>query len=138
MMIRICGRAIVAVVLVCAVSAETGSRFLAPDSRCFELRTYTVAPGKFDALHMRFEQHATKLFKKHGMTVVGFWVPADKPDTLVYMLAFPNRAAADVAWKNFRADPEWIAAKSESERDGSLTTHVESVFMSATEYSPIK
>jgi hypothetical protein len=137
-MIRIYGCGLAALVLVCAASAETDSRFLARDSRCFELRTYTVAPGKFDSLHTRFEQHSTKLFKKHGMTVVGFWVPADKPDTLVYMLAFPNRTAADEAWKNFRADPEWIAAKAESERDGSLTTHVESVFMSATEYSPIK
>jgi hypothetical protein len=114
------------------------SRFVANDSRCFELRTYTVAPDKFDALHTRFAEHATNLFKKHAMTVVGFWVPEDKPDTLVYMLAFPNRLAADESWRAFRADPEWIAAQTESERGGKLVTHVESVFMAATTYSPIK
>jgi hypothetical protein len=114
------------------------SRFLADDSRCFELRTYTVAPDKFDALHTRFAEHATGLFKKHAMTVVGFWVPDDKPDTLVYMLAFPNRSAAEASWRAFRADPEWIAAQTESERGGKLVTHVDSVFMGATTYSPIK
>jgi hypothetical protein len=114
------------------------SRFVANDSRCFELRTYTVAPDKFDALHTRFAQHSIELFKKHAMTVVGFWVPDDKPDTLVYMLAFPNRLAADESWRAFRADPEWIAAQTESERGGKLVTHVESVFMAATTYSPIR
>jgi len=110
----------------------------AADTRTFELRTYTVAPGKFDALHTRFREHATKLFKKHGMTVVGFWVPQDKPDTLVYILAHPSRQAADAAWQAFRADPDWIAAKAASEKDGSLTTKIESVFMTPTDYSPIK
>ena len=132
------------VLLTCAVALASATmlgaarRFVAPDSRCFELRTYTVAPDKFDALHTRFEQHATKLFKKHAMTVIGFWVPDDKPDTLVYMLAFPDRSAAERSWREFNADPEWVAAKGESERDGKLVTHVESVFMTATNYSPLK
>jgi hypothetical protein len=126
-----------ALVSAAALSAPR-SRFLADNSRCFELRTYTVAPDKFDALHTRFTQHATTLFMKHAMTVVGFWVPDDKPDTLVYMLAFPNRSAAEASWRAFRADPEWVAAQTESERGGKLVTHVDSVFMAATTYSPIK
>ena len=132
------------VLLTCAVALASATmlgaarRFVSPDSRCFELRTYTVAPDKFDALHTRFEQHATTLFKKHAMTVIGFWVPDDKPDTLVYMLAFPNRSAAERSWREFNADPEWVAAKGESERDGKLVTHVDSVFMTATSYSPLK
>src|SRR5262245_39840681 len=69
---------------------------LAPDSRCFELRTYTAPPGKLEALHARFREHTNDLFRKHGMTIVGFWVPseADKgaSNTLVYLLAFPDKA----------------------------------------------
>ena len=124
-------------ILAGALTAMRGTP-AAADTRTFELRTYTVTPGKFDALHARFRDHSTNVFKKHGMTVVGFWVPQDKPDTLVYILAHPSREAADAAWKAFRADPEWIAAKAASEKDGSLTTKVESVFMTPTDYSPIK
>src|SRR5262245_22197852 len=80
------------------------------ESRCFELRTYTVSPGKFDALHRRFQDHAIGLFKKHGIAVVGFWIPSDRPDTLMYMLAHPSCEAAGPAWKSFFDDPAWIAA----------------------------
>ena len=122
---------------VVAVGAAT-QPFATRDGRCFELRTYTVRAGKFDTLHRRFQEHSLHLFERHGMTVVGFWVPQDKPDTLVYLLAHPSREAADAAWKAFRADPEWQAAQAETERDGSLTTHVESVFMTPTAYSPLR
>jgi hypothetical protein len=131
------GAALFGAVLLGTVAAAH-VRSAAPDVRCFELRTYTVSPGKFDVLHRRFQEHALPLFKKHGMTVVGFWVAQDKPDTLVYVLAHPSRPAAEAAWKAFREDPEWVAAKADSERDGSLTSHVESVFMTPTGYSPLK
>jgi hypothetical protein len=115
---------------------------VAADSRVFELRTYHTPPGKLDALNARFRDHTNALFKKHGMTVVGYWVPTDadkgSADTLVYMLAFPSRAAADASWAAFRADPEWVRARTESEKGGPLTSKVESVFMSATDYSPVK
>ena len=112
----------------------------APAQRTFELRTYHVAPGKFDALHARFRNHATTLLPKHGMTLVGFWVPTDpaRADTLVYLVAHESRAAADRSWTAFRADPEWIRVKAESEKDGPLVTNVESVFMSPTDYSAMK
>src|SRR5688572_22744349 len=51
---------------------------VASDSRCFELRTYTVkgeGPGTIDLLHRRFREHTNRLFIKHGMTIVGFWQP---------------------------------------------------------------
>ncbi len=110
--------------------------------RVFELRTYTAAPGKLDALNARFREHTVALFKKHGMEVVAFWQPTDKEagagEKLVYMLAFPSRAAAEASWKAFRADPEWVKVKAESETGGTLAAHIDSVFLSATDYSPLK
>ncbi|MDQ1360245.1 MAG: hypothetical protein QOJ44_622 [Acidimicrobiaceae bacterium] len=109
--------------------------------RVFELRTYHAAPGKFAALHARFRDHTCALFEKHGFIMVGFWTPLDGQDvpaeTLVYLLAFSDRDAADQLWTAFRADPEWIKAKAESEQQGLLTTAVESVFLTATDYSPL-
>ena len=110
-------------------------------NRVFELRTYTAAPGKLDALHKRFRDHTVKLLSKHGMSHVGYWAPADAPlaeNTLIYVLAHPSREAAKKSWDAFRADPDWIKARDESQKDGSLTTKVESVFMNPTDYSPIK
>ena len=108
----------------------------------YELRTYHTPPGKLTALHARFRDHSIKLFERHGMKVVGFWVPTDasqgSADTLVYILAHKSRAAADASWAAFSADPEWVRVKAESEKDGSLTSKVDKVFMSATDYSPMK
>src|SRR5262249_9409013 len=87
---------------------------LVKGGKCYELRTYTAAPGKLEELHKRFRDHTMKLFKKHGMEVVGFWGPTDKEkgseNTLVYVLAFPSREARDKAWKAFQADPDWQKA----------------------------
>lgn len=109
--------------------------------RVFELRTYIAAPGKLDALNKRFREHTCELFKKHGMTLIGFWVPTDgeaAKNTLTYLLAHKDRASADASWKAFRADPLWIEVKKASEVDGSLTEKVTSVFMRPTDYSPLK
>jgi NIPSNAP len=127
-------------------AAETNtippSPSIARDSRCFELRTYTTAPGKLEALNARFRDHTCALFKKHGMEIVGFWIPADKEqgaqNKLVYMLAHKSREAAKQSWKDFQADPEWIKARTASEVNGKLTEKIESVFLSATDYSPLK
>jgi hypothetical protein len=114
----------------------------AGSGRVFELRTYTASPGKLDALNARFRDHTIALFKKHGMKVVGFWEPLDKEagggEKLVYMLAHQSRAAAEVSWKAFRDDPEWVKVKAASESGGPLTTKIESVFMGGTDYSPLK
>jgi len=109
--------------------------------RVFELRTYTTPPGKLEALKTRFRDHTLKLFEKHGMTNVGYWVPQDKPladTTLIYVLAHSSREAAAKSWAAFRTDPDWVKAKAESEKDGSLTTKVESVFMNPADFSTIK
>jgi len=110
--------------------------------RAFELRTYTASPGKLDALNVRFRDHTIALFKKHGMEVVGFWEPLDKEagagEKLIYILSHASRAAAEASWKEFRADPEWVKVKADSEKDGPLTTKIESVFLAGTDYSPLK
>ena len=113
----------------------------AASTRVFELRTYTASEGKLDALNARFRDHTTKIFKKHGMTNIGYWVPQDGPDhnnKLIYILAHANREAAKASWDAFRTDPEWQKVQKESEVNGKLTTKVESVFMDPTDYSPMK
>jgi hypothetical protein len=109
--------------------------------RVFELRTYTAAPGKMDALNARFRDHTCKLFETHGMTNIGYWNPANPGEAnqkLIYILAFPSREAADKSWRAFRDDPEWKAVQKASEKEGRLVTKVESVYLNPTDYSPLK
>jgi len=113
-----------------------------PKMRLFELRTYTAAEGKLDALQARFRDHTVKLFEKHGMTNVGYWVPSEgdkSKNTLIYILAFPDKEARNKAFKEFGADPEWQKAQKESEANGKLLAKPpESLFLTPTDYSPMK
>jgi hypothetical protein len=109
--------------------------------RVFEIRTYTTEEGRLDALQARFRNHTVKLFERHGMTNIGYWVPQDAPlskNTLIYILAHPNREAAKKNWDAFRNDPEWKKVRDESEASGKIVSKIESVFMDATDYSLIK
>ena len=109
--------------------------------RVFEMRTYTTHEGRLEALKKRFREHTTKIFEKHGMTNIGYWVPQDpekSKNTLIYILAFPSREAAKKAWDDFRNDPEWKKVSADSEKDGKIVAKVESVFMDSLDFSPIK
>lgn len=116
------------------LAAATPAR--AEDTKCYELRTYTAAPGKLDALLQRFRNHTVGLFAKHGLTNVGYWVPADNADRkLIYLISAPDRAARDASFKAFGADLEWQAAQKASEADGKLVDKLESRFLTATDFS---
>jgi NIPSNAP protein len=111
-------------------------------TRVYELRTYTVLPGRLPALHKRFTEHTMKLFEKQGMKNEMYWVPTDdarKDTTLIYFVSHESQEAADRSWKAFQADPEWIKARDASEADGKiLAKPPERVYMRLTEYSPAR
>jgi hypothetical protein len=119
----------------CGLGQPASSKNVDKQSRCFELRTYTVREGSsIDLLHSRFREHTSALFKKHGMTIIGYWQPVAKPDTLIYILAYKDNAARDAAWAAFNVDPEWVKTRTEM----AVNVQVDSVFMTATDYSPLK
>jgi hypothetical protein len=107
------------------------------DTRVYEMRTYYAPEGKLDALNARFKNHTLKLFEKHGITNLGYFTPIDNKDNkLVYFVSFPSKEARAASFKAFGADPEWQKAYKESEKDGKLTTKIESRFLTVTDYSP--
>ena len=107
----------------------------------YELRIYTAAPGKLDALHARFRDHTLRLFEKHGISNVGYWTGVDdgQREKLYYLVAYPDRQARERRLVNGIAkDPEFLRAVAESEKGGKLTVGVESVLLAPTEYSPMR
>ena len=129
-------------VLALAAGQTTSDKSASSDQRVFELRTYYTHTGKLNDLHKRFRDHTNRIFKKHGIEIVGFWTPQDdkdgKGEKLVYLIAFPSREAARKSWEEFKNDPEWQKVFTESHKDGVLVKKVDSVYLDPTDYSPIK
>ena len=107
-------------------------------TRVFELRTYTTNEGKLPDLQKRFRDHTVDIFKRHGITNIGYFTPEEKPNTLIYIIAHESRDAAKKNWDDFRNDPEWKKVSAASEENGKIVTNVVSVFMDPTDYSPMK
>ena len=115
----------------------------AKDSRCFELRMYTVDPsrdgvgqfkGGINELHKRFREGEVEVFKKNGVDVLAVWQNLDDPNTLVYLLAYKDRAAREAGWAGFSADPNWTELRTKY----FVPLNSKVTFMSATDYSPLK
>ncbi len=126
---------------VAGTSTSSVSAEAAQNSRIYELRTYTAAEGKLEALNNRFKNHTNRLFVKHGMTLIGYWTPSEGEEadnTLVYLIAHENREAARENWAAFGQDEEWRQAAADSRKDGRLVTKVVSKFLIPTNYSPLR
>jgi hypothetical protein len=130
----------VAVATFAMVAAQPAVAAEPAKGKYFEMRIYTAAAGKMDALHARFRDHTLKLFKKHGIESVAYWTAVDEKNVgkLVFVIAYPDQPSRDKLWNAFAQDPEWLKAKDASEKDGKLVDKVEQIFMTGTDYSPVK
>ncbi len=120
------------------LSAELSGN-VAADSRCFEIRMYTAEPeqngvGGINNLHQRFREKEIAIFEKLGAEVIAVWQRLDDPNTLVWMLAYRDRAHRQEVWSAFGTDPEWIALRQKYEVPISANVFM----MSATDYSNLK
>lgn len=133
---------LIRILLAAALSLAFAGPAAAQDGKVYELRTYTTNPGRLPALNKRFAEHTIRLFARHGIKSVAFWIPTDdarRDNTLIYILQHESREAADRNWKEFQADPEWIKAREASEADGKILVKApDRVFMQLTDYSPMK
>jgi hypothetical protein len=117
---------------------------VATDSRCFELRMYTADvdrdgvddyKGGINELHQRFREKEVEIFENHGAEVIAVWQNLDAPNTLIWMLAYRDRAHRQEVWAAFAADPEWSALL---EKYNVPITRPDVFMMSATDYSALK
>lgn len=109
------------------------------DETVYELRIYHLNEGMQAGILERFRTKETAIFARYGMHGVGYWVPTDEPlagRTLTYLLRHESRTAAKESWVKFAADPEWVALKAETEKNGAFVKLHESTFMTLTDFSP--
>ena len=103
----------------------------------YELRVYEVVPGRMPALHDRFAKITRRMFEKHGIRVVGYWTDViGHNDRLTYLVAWEDLADRERRWTAFATDPEWIAARNQTEASGPIVVRVSNTILQPTPYSP--
>ena len=106
----------------------------------YEVRIYTAAPGKMPALLKRFETVTVGIWQRHGIVPTGFFTTlvGSSNAELTYILQWQSLADRERRWSAFMADPEWIAKRAESEKDGPLLTTVSNQILQPTSFSALK
>jgi hypothetical protein len=137
----ICGIALFSFAAGSLITARLGhlSQVRADSNRVFELRIYHTVPGKVTALESRFRDVTAKLLAKHGLNVVGYWVPEDAPwdNTFIFMLAHSSRAEAKQNWNEFATDRAFQEVV-KSELTEKTVEKMDVTYMHATDFSPMK
>lgn len=105
-----------------------------------ELRVYRCLPSRLPALLKRFDTVTLKLWDKHGIRQVGFWtvVVGESNHDLYYLLQWENLAERESKWNAFSTDPEWLAARAESERDGAIVASISNQILAPTGFSALR
>ena len=106
----------------------------------YELRVYDCCPGKLPALLNRFEAHTLRLWEKHGVRQAGFWttVVGASNQQLNYMLQWESLAERDTKWNAFQTDPEWLAIRADTEKNGPIVANISNQLWQPTSFSSVK
>lgn len=82
----------------------------------YELRLYSVAPGRMADVHNRFNEHLPALFQRHGVNCVGRWSALAGPDAprFVYLMAYRDYAEREDTWNRFYQDADWWRIRAET------------------------
>jgi NIPSNAP len=106
----------------------------------YESRVYRCVPGRLPALLKRFETITLKLWEKHGIRQAGFFTTliGESNQELTYFLVWESLADRDKKWTAFQADPDWIAARAQTEADGQIVSNIVSQLLVPTTFSSVK
>ena len=106
----------------------------------YEMRVYRCVPGRLPALLKRFENTTLAMWEKHGIRQAGFWTTAvgESNQDLTYLLAWDSMGEREQKWNAFQADPAWISARAETERDGAIVANIANTFLQPTGFSSVK
>ena len=106
----------------------------------YELRIYRCLPNRMPALLKRFESATLRLWERHGVRQAGFWTTliGESSNDLTYLLAWESLAEREQKWAAFVSDPEWIAAKRDSEKDGPILANAASSILQPTSFSSVR
>jgi len=105
----------------------------------YELRIYTATPGRLSDILARFRDHTLKIWERYGIRQAGFWTTLVGPNsnTLTYLLAWESLAEREAKWNAFIVDPEWLAVRVATEKDGPIVASIANSFLEPTPFSSV-
>jgi hypothetical protein len=105
----------------------------------YELRIYTATPGRLPDILARFRDHTLKIWERYGIRQAGFWTTLVGPNsnTLTYLLAWESLAEREAKWNAFIVDPEWLAVRAATEKDGPIVASIANSFLEPTPFSSV-
>ena len=106
----------------------------------YELRVYHCVPGRLPDLIKRFDTLTLPLWKKHGIQQAGFWTTLIGPSNqdLSYMLKWESLDDRAKRFAGFLADPEWIAGRAETEKNGQIVASITNTILQPTSFSSVE
>ena len=106
----------------------------------YEMRVYRCLPGRMPALLKRFEDVTLGLWKRHGIEPAGFWTVevGESNLDLIYLLRWQSMGERETKWAAFATDPEWVSARTASEKDGPILANITNSFLKPTAFSTVK
>ena len=106
----------------------------------YELRVYHTLPGRLPALLKRFDTITLKIWERHGIKQAGFWTTlvGGSNQDLTYMLQWESLAEREAKWNAFIKDPEWLAKRAETERDGPIVASLSNQILEPTAFSSVR
>jgi hypothetical protein len=106
----------------------------------YELRVYRVLPNRMPALLKRFESATLRIWERHGIRQAGFWttIVGESNHELTYLLAWESLAEREQKWEAFLADPEWVSARNDSEKDGPIVATLANSILHPTSFSSVR
>ena len=97
-------------------------------ARAFDLRLYSVPPGRLDAFRNRWRDFAVPIYERHGLHSVGWWVAekkdADGNNQFICLLAAESLPAIQISIADFHQDAEWQRIEKATESHGKLRSGV--------------
>ena len=105
-----------------------------------ELRIYHCMPGRLPDLLRRFETVTLGLWDKHGIRQAGFWTTlvGESNMDLTYLLAWESLAERESKWTAFQSDPEWLAKRAETEKNGQIVASISNQMLLPTTFSAVR
>ena len=105
-----------------------------------QLRIYEIPKENKQVFLDRFRDHALRIMKKYGFTIVSIWESEFNEKTeFVYLLEWKDENAMKIAWQGFMTDKEWKDIKMQTAKQyGDFVNEIEDRTLKLTDFSPQK
>lgn len=102
-----------------------------------QLRIYEIFEPTKQAFHNRFRDHAARIMRSYGFSIIAMWETQTAQRTeFVYLLAWPDAETMRNAWEQFMADAEWQAIKRSTGAEyGTLVGAIEDRVLTPVSYA---